>query len=477
MADKYSTIQQHQPLRTPAGWGKQEKALIVQLDEIFDDIYRRFGRLRLTDLEKDFRTELEDGLGNYSQLVIEVDQISTEVGNKISKTSTLQTADQIVTEAVSESATAASGTYIAKTTTLQTADQIVSTATTQAASSAASTYIAKTTTLQTATQIVNEAVSQSASSAASNYIAKTTTYQTADSIVSSAVTQAGTAAASAYIAKTSVYQDAASIVSTAEGYTDTKLTDYSTTTQTSSMISSYVTSNAYGLVSGITITSSGVDVSGSKHINLDVNSGNYVHISSAGIEMKGSRVSVNGKDMWARDDIIILKKTDNEATVINSMSGEHDWVLIKPYYDASIAFNSSETFITESSQKTLLNENIGGLSFGDGASWYQYDLSIHIPTATGGGSSSVSFTITLSEKSDFSDSYSFSTSNMNVTSFPTTISASSGHIVKNLCKDGKPLYCRVTDSAGATFTIDHIDMTATCDAVTGRVPCTVYYFP
>ena len=63
MADKYSTIQQHQPLRVPSGWDKQEKMLIVQLDEIFDDIYKRFGRLRFEDMGKDFRQRIEDDEG------------------------------------------------------------------------------------------------------------------------------------------------------------------------------------------------------------------------------------------------------------------------------------------------------------------------------------------------------------------------------------------------------------------------------
>ena len=27
------------------------------------------------------------------------------------------------------------------------------------------------------------------------------------------------------------------------------------------------------------------------------------------------------------------------------------------------------------------------------------------------------------------------------------------------------------------FPIDRIELSASCDAVTGRVPCTVYYFP
>jgi hypothetical protein len=50
-------------------------------------------------------------------------------------------------------------------------------------------------------------------------------------------------------------------------------------------------------------------------------------------------------------------------------------------------------------------------------------------------------------------------------------------VANNLCKNGGSLYIKVTDDVGATFTIDRIELSASCDAVTGRVPCTVYYFP
>ena len=79
MADKYSTIQQHQPLRVPSGWDRQEKALIVQLDEVFDDIYRRFGRLRFEDMGKDFRQRLEDDEGNIAEIVIDIGEIELSV--------------------------------------------------------------------------------------------------------------------------------------------------------------------------------------------------------------------------------------------------------------------------------------------------------------------------------------------------------------------------------------------------------------
>ncbi|MBP5727918.1 MAG: hypothetical protein J6Y48_12675 [Clostridia bacterium] len=45
-----ATIKQHEALRVPMGWKDQDKALIAQLERIFDDIYKRFGRLAWEDL-------------------------------------------------------------------------------------------------------------------------------------------------------------------------------------------------------------------------------------------------------------------------------------------------------------------------------------------------------------------------------------------------------------------------------------------
>lgn len=347
----------------------------------------------------------------------------------------------------------------------------------QRATTAEGGKIDKTSSLQTAEAIVQEAVSQSMTSAGSLFIAQTSVYQDAQSIVTVATTTATESAIGACIPRTTTYQTADSIVQAAEQWTAGQLQNYSRIDQTSSAIAAYVSAHAYEQISGITITSAGVQVSGNKYIDLDVDASNYVHINGTGIIMSGSRVNVNGKDMWARDDIIVLKKNESETSIISEMSGVHDWVLIKPYYDALIAYTGTDTIITESSNWMIMSQNVGGLSFGDTASWYQYDLTIHIPTATGGGSSSVAFTVTLSENADFSSPCTFSSARMNVTSFPTTISISSGHVANNLCKNGGSLYIKVTDDVGATFTIDRIELSASCDAVTGRVPCTVYYFP
>lgn len=44
------TILQHEPLRIPQGWTGQDRALVIQLERILDDLYMRFGKLS-TDID------------------------------------------------------------------------------------------------------------------------------------------------------------------------------------------------------------------------------------------------------------------------------------------------------------------------------------------------------------------------------------------------------------------------------------------
>lgn len=75
MSDKYNTIQQHEPLRVPSGWTAEEKRLIAQLEEIFDDLYRRFNRLRLEDMG----SELRKTLVSAADSVTAIEQTAREI--------------------------------------------------------------------------------------------------------------------------------------------------------------------------------------------------------------------------------------------------------------------------------------------------------------------------------------------------------------------------------------------------------------
>ena len=317
----------------------------------------------------------------------EVSRATAAENNRIEKTTQYQTADSIVSEAVRQSADSAGGLYVTKTSTLQTAESIVTEAVRQSATAAGNAYLAKTTAYQTADSIVTEAVRQSGTNASRSYIAKTSTYQTADSIVTEAVTQAGTAASSAYIAKTNTYQTAESIVSQAQSYTNGKLTDYSTTTQTSTMISNYVTNNAYRLVSGITITSSGVDISGSQYVNIasggsfKVTTGNFLidtSVANTGYVMLSGSATASSASFKLKKNgeltvtkLLILDQNGNETEInlraaglwkLNGASTVVSYGLTDGYC-TRITLSSGEQIPFRSAASVVLSGNWSGNKF------------------------------------------------------------------------------------------------------------------
>lgn len=81
MSTQYPTTHQYEPLRTPSGWGEEEKRLIVQLTDIFDDVYRRFGRLRFEDLGRAMQSRIEDGEGNVAELQLTTEGLSAAVNS------------------------------------------------------------------------------------------------------------------------------------------------------------------------------------------------------------------------------------------------------------------------------------------------------------------------------------------------------------------------------------------------------------
>lgn len=84
MADKntYTTIKQHEPLRVPEGWSLKEKKLIAQLEEIFDDIYARFGRLKITDMSK----SLQEDIQKAANASFEIKELEDGLAAKADKT-------------------------------------------------------------------------------------------------------------------------------------------------------------------------------------------------------------------------------------------------------------------------------------------------------------------------------------------------------------------------------------------------------
>ena len=275
--------------------------------------------------------------------------------------------------------------------------------------------------------------------------------------------------------------------------------------------------NNYAVVSGIDIDSNGVAVSGSKYIKLDIDANNYVHMSNAGIEMKGNRVVItdaqtNEKtEMWARDDIIVMNPNETQTdklwrkTVdgieshmgVGTQNAKHDWVLIRPYYDAKILYQviGNKSF----SQNMLLSKDATE-SFGDEAGEYAYDLEIVCESdeapvlelalyAVNGSSEK---RITLSSFNSSKDTENSETTGYDIR-LPVSIIESSGTTrtcsitftskgtgsAYNLASEGYDMYIRLYQRtySGVHVRITSISVTARCEASVSKVPCTVYYYP
>ena len=255
----------------------------------------------------------------------------------------------------------------------------------------------------------------------------------------------------------------------------------------------------YGQVSGIEITTAGVDVSGSKHINLDVNANNYVHISSAGIDMKGARVNINGCDVWARDDIIVMNPNAAEVWrrtvggIEGHMSGKHDWVMIRPFYDSSINYAGA----TGSAQGgTAINNQYtesgsSGKAFGGQATWYNYAIALNLQN-TASQYRALTVQVYLANKpfsfvqSSSADRRSEAAAQANViipavtgtigANNTLTLNLDSGHVGYNLCGENQKLYYYIYGLNYEGMNVTGNTLTATDDATNGRVPCTTYYY-
>lgn len=117
----YNSIQQHEPLRTPSRWTSEERRLIAQLEELFDDIYRRFGRLRMKDMGSEMRTILQSAKeadGKITQLESSFNQTAESIRSEVSKVET--TANNAATAAGDAQTTANE----AKSSIAQTAESI-----------------------------------------------------------------------------------------------------------------------------------------------------------------------------------------------------------------------------------------------------------------------------------------------------------------------------------------------------------------
>lgn len=59
MANQKNTIRQHEILRVPKGWENQDRALVIQLNRVLDDIYAQFNSKTFTAAAASGQTEYD----------------------------------------------------------------------------------------------------------------------------------------------------------------------------------------------------------------------------------------------------------------------------------------------------------------------------------------------------------------------------------------------------------------------------------
>lgn len=161
------------------------------------------------------------------------------------------------------------------------------------------------------------------------------------------------------ISKTSQYQTADSIVTAAENYVDGQLTSYSTTTQTNSLISAYVTNNAYTIKSGVAITAAGVEISGGKYVKIKsggsftVDSGKFSIGTDGSVSIEGQVKALTGS---------IAGWTISASAITGNKTG-----IAKTTNDSDIAFwagnasaGSAAFRVTQSGALTTTSGSIAG---------------------------------------------------------------------------------------------------------------------
>ena len=90
MSTGYTTYQQHEPLRAPAGWSAQEKRFVAQLEELFDDIYKRYNRLRMEDMSPAFRKSFTQIMEDGTELRHDLDITAAGLSAEITRASTAE---------------------------------------------------------------------------------------------------------------------------------------------------------------------------------------------------------------------------------------------------------------------------------------------------------------------------------------------------------------------------------------------------
>ena len=203
-----------------------------------------------------------------------------------------------------------------------------------------------------------------------------------------------------------------------------------------------------------------------------------------GIEVMGNRIKVNGKEVFARDDIIIMNPNASEswrqtvAGIEGHMGNQHDWVLIRPYYDAKILWNLFATYTIQASSvggNVAQLQQEAGLAASFGASTaYQYIFKFTIPVQN---FTELGLGLTLANDQNLTSNVITTSGTYQISAVtPTTIEMVINSAV-NLCGENAEIFFKLEATGRNVGGVSDVSLTCKCNATTKRVPCTTYYYP
>ena len=238
------------------------------------------------------------------------------------------------------------------------------------------------------------------------------------------------------------------------------------------------------------------------------------NLTSDGISMSGKNISIssghlliNGQKEWSRDDIIIMKKTptnpwensvdniekymNNQRLTINGTvyqrgSVAHDWVLIKPYYNARWSYKGDsigDTQLMDGNVVTMFTTTYSDSDvFGDNAgnNAYTYTFKIYVKSNQRDDSAvlaNIKFKLTSTDGS-ITRTVEKETDDFTVTSWQwRTFTVTSGTNLLFSPHVGRTITCTVQGINNRRCLVRQAEVIAQCDSTSTRVACTVYYYP
>ena len=75
----HKTVRQHEVLRVPQKWTEQDRAFVIQLERILDDLYMKFGRIRMIDLASELQTLIREQGTDIDTLQEEMDTAQEDI--------------------------------------------------------------------------------------------------------------------------------------------------------------------------------------------------------------------------------------------------------------------------------------------------------------------------------------------------------------------------------------------------------------